>query len=139
MSIATYLLLFIGLPYIYKGNNPLTGFDCSGLVCEGLRIKGIVGYKEDLCSQDIYHRLLENGLYAPQGIKKDAILFFGKSISQITHVAVAVDQFTMIEAGGGDSTCTTEEEAARRNAFVRLRPITMRRDLVAVLTPTIGG
>ena len=45
-----------------------------------------------------------------------------------------VDEFLeMIEAGGGGSRVTDLENAIKYNAFVRVRPIARRSDLVAVI------
>lgn len=128
-----YLMLFIGTPYIYGGNNPLTGFDCSGLICEGLKSEGVIRYDQDLSAQSIYDRLSEYGVYTPHEIKKNYLLFFGRDNKSIHHVAIALDSKRMVEAGGGDSTTLTYEDAAKKNAMVRVRPIDYRKDLLAVI------
>ena len=132
-----YLLLFIGTPYIWGGNNPIQGFDCSGLICEGLKSEGIIRYYEDLSSQGIFDRL--KGYYKEFGpscsnIKKNDLLFFGSSAKRITHVAIAVDQHRMLEAGGGDQTTTSKYDAGKINAMVRIRPINSRKDMVGIIT-----
>lgn len=131
-----YLINFIGVPYIYGGNNPLVGFDCSGLIVEGLRAQGLIRHDEDLTSQGIYNRMTTGMKYfSPElsGVQRDDLLFFGKSPMEITHIAIARDSRIMLEAGGGDSKCTTIGKAKKRNAFVRERPIRMRSDLVATI------
>jgi cell wall-associated NlpC family hydrolase len=127
--IAAYLMSFIGLPYFYGGNNPLTGFDCSGLVCEGLRAHGLL--YADMTAQGLYDFFISKGKRSQ--LAMDSLLFFGESRSKITHVSIALNEHTMIEAGGGNETTTTLSAAKAANAFVRVRPITYRKDLVAVL------
>jgi hypothetical protein len=64
-----------------------------------------------------------------------AIAFFGKSPTQITHVAFCVDTVTMVEAGGGDSSTIGNEVASMQNAFVRLRPTRFRKDFLFSVMP----
>lgn len=124
-----YLKRFIGIRYTFGGNNPLTGFDCSGLVCEGLKALGYISHSTDMSAQQLYDLTIRIKREKAPG----ALCFFGKEASQISHVAVMVNEFQILEAGGGDSTTLTAGEAAKRNAFVRVRPLSYRRDLIAVV------
>jgi hypothetical protein len=63
------------------------------------------------------------------------LAFYGKP-GRIGHVAVCLDAHAMIEAGGGGPEITTIERAREQGAEVRMRPITRRRDLVALIRPT---
>jgi len=130
-----YLKSFLGRPYKWGGNHPSEGLDCSGLVCEGLKSVGFLKTREDLTSQQIYERL-QDVPYAlstdRRMVKGGEIIFFGKSADKITHIAVAINAWQMIEAGGGDSRVKTVEDAIKRNASVRIRPINYRKDLVAI-------
>ena len=63
-------------------------------------------------------------------IAEGDVLFFGKSVEGITHVAIALDSNLMVEAGGGGSKCKTP---ATSTGMVRVRPIASRKDLVAAL------
>ena len=130
-------MLFIWVPYIWGGNSPLTGFDCSGLIVEGLKSEGIVKYYEDLSAQGIFDRL--QGYYKEfdpscKRIRRGDLLFFGKSPKQIAHVGLAVDPNRMLESGGGDSETKCREDAEKRNAMVRIRPINYRSDLTGIIT-----
>lgn len=129
---------FVGQPYRWAGSNPILGWDCSGLVQEILKSAGIdpVG---DQTAQALYDILSKNSTHGSVG--PGSVVFYGKSVKEITHVAFCVDQYRMIEAGGGDSKVTTVSQASDRNAFVRIRLINNRKDLVASLKPnyvTIG-
>lgn len=129
-AVISYLLLFVGTPYIWGGNNPLKGFDCSGLICEGLRSIGAI--KADLGSQELFNHF-KGKVGVRSQLARGSLLFFGASQNQISHIAMALDDKIMIEAGGGDRTCLTINDALIKNAFVRIRPINNRSDLVATL------
>lgn len=134
MGLAEYLKHFIGRPYIWAGDGAgaNSGFDCSGLVLEGLWALGLLPAK-DLSAQRIYDALYNEHLWSvvsESKIKMDDVLFFGKDTAHITHVAVDIDSKLMIEAGGGGSKCKT---LATSTGFVRVRPVANRKDLVAIL------
>lgn len=67
--------------------------------------------------------------------KFGALLFFGKSSKEITHVAFALSSTHMIEAAGGDHTTLTKELAAIKGAFVKIRPIRHRSDFLSAVLP----
>lgn len=133
-----YALSLIGTPYKYGGNNPVEGMDCSGLVCELLRSSGLV--QGDMSAQAL-HDYFESQGCIRNSYSFGALAFFGKSVKDISHVAFILDRFRMLEAGGGDSLTLTREDAARKNAFVKVSMISHRKDRVAILKPnyaTIG-
>lgn len=128
-----YALSFLGKPYIWGGDDP-SGFDCSGLIIELLQSCGLLPHKFDTTSQGLHDRFLENGISSSKGF--GSLVFFGKSTTQITHVGFMIDNgFRMIEAGGGGKHIKTTQDAIDHNAFIRIRPIKMRRDLVAIIKP----
>lgn len=119
-----YLEHFLGTPYKYGGKVTQDGgLDCSGFVLEGLRAIGEWGSKVSN-SQNIFNDLTKRSGVSSDKIERGDVIFFGKSTSSITHVAIAYGPQTMIEAGGNNT-----------NGMVRLRPITWRRDKVAVIRP----
>lgn len=136
-----YAMSFVGKPYQWGDKSPvLGGFDCSGFVCEAwLRPAGLVGNKEDLNAQMLYNRFDPTGTHGVRGI--GTLAFYGESVTKISHVAVMVCPYRILEAGGGDSTTTTPEAADARRAMVRMRLVAYRGDLVATVKPryaTIG-
>jgi cell wall-associated NlpC family hydrolase len=119
-----YLQRFIGQKYIWGGNDAHDGgYDCSGLVLEGLRAIGLWG-NSDNSSKGIFVHFRGKAQLASHPTTGD-LLFFGKSQQEITHVAVAINHWQMVEAGGGDS--------KSNRGMVRVRPIAWRSDLVATL------
>lgn len=135
MTLTEYLKHFIGMPYVWAGDGTGPkhhGFDCSGLVLEGLYALGLYTGK-DTTAQGIYNFLSASDAWFSCPVDKAGdgdIVFFGKSVSKITHVAVALGNGLMIEAGGGGSKCTT---ASNSTGFVRVRPISNRKDCISVL------
>lgn len=114
---------FFGIRYVWAGNTPEQGMDCSGMVCECLRSIGLIG-KADYTAQMLHDYPGTKG--SQSSVERNSLLFFGKDTQHITHVAIAIDQNYMYEAGGEGSRATT-------NGYVRIRPITNRSDLVAAI------
>lgn len=134
-----YAMSFLGKPYIYTGNNPVVGFDCSGLISEVLRSAGKVRWNEDLNAQMIYDKFSAETGMTWNVIQPGALAFYGKDFTRITHVGMFIDsRGRIIEAGGGDSTTTTVEKAGLRNAFVRIRMYDYRSDYLGSLKPVYG-
>lgn len=109
----------------------MKGYDCSGFVQELLWSVGMLDHRKDLTAQ-LLHDTFKTELTTP---KFGALAFYGKSKSQISHVAFALNETLMLEAGGGGSATTSLEAAAKQNAFIRMRPIKGRSDLVALKLP----
>lgn len=133
-----YAMSMLGLPYIYGGNSPLTGLDCSGFVCELLKSCGVLSMHEDLSAQLLYNKF---AVISPNRYGLGSLAFYGKAANDVSHVALCLDPYRMIEAGGGDRATLTKMDAASKNACVRIRLIRGRADFLAVAKPdyaTIG-
>jgi cell wall-associated NlpC family hydrolase len=128
----SYAMRFVGVPYKWGGDDPLLGIDCSGLVIELLQSQGILSRSYDSTAQGLYQHLSVCKTDKPCF---GALVFFGRDIGKITHVGFSLDEKLMLEAGGGDSTTTTIGIAAAKNAFVKIRPILARHDLMAIVKP----
>lgn len=127
-----YALSFVGQPYRWGGDDAIDGFDCSGLVQEILASVGL-DPKGDQTAQNLYNELEKNSTHGV--MEAGALVFFGESVTKITHVGFCIDQWRMIEAGGGGSRTLSRADAAAQNAFVRIRPVANRKDLVAAIKP----
>ena len=123
MTFLEYAQQFIGVRYVWGGNTPEQGFDCSGFVCEALRSQNYIG-KEDLNSQGLYERFSKIG-YASE-VRPGSLLFFGSNLDSISHVSIALNKDQMLEAAG-------EGRQATDNGFVRVRHISTRKDLLAAI------
>lgn len=132
--IRQYALQFVGLPYIWGGDDPIIGFDCSGFVQEILSAFGAhPSPGTDLTAQGLYNALSKTGQYNSTQI--GALAFYGKSHLAINHVTMIIGPGLMIEAGGGGSSVTDSTKAASQNAYIRIRPLKRRSDLVACILP----
>lgn len=120
MGLSEIALLYFGVAYVYGGNTVEQGFDCSGLVCEALRSVGKLD-KRDMSAQMLWLYLRDKADIAD--VKKDSILFFGRDFNSISHIAIAINENQMIEAGG-------EGSQASDLGSVRIRPITWRKDFL---------
>lgn len=129
-----YVMQFVGVPYHWGGDDPISGQDCSGLVGEFLMASGVIKRGTPKMNAQMLFNFLEkqnSGTYPCVG----AIVFFGKSIKAISHVGFCIDPHYMIHAASGDSTTLTKERASEQNAFVRMDRVDYRKDLIATFKP----
>lgn len=135
-EIATaYAMQHVGLPYRWGGSDPIDGYDCSGLVQELLASVGLDPAGDQTAAQ-LYGAFVHAKTHAsPQDLEPGSLVFFGPDRLHISHVGFCIGNGIMIEAGGGGSATTSREAAAVQDAFVRLRPISRRRDLIAAVDP----
>lgn len=131
MTLSEYAKQFIGVPYVWGGDSPLYGLDCSGFIQEVLKCQGL-DPAGDQTSHTLMMHFYNEGYLSLKEPRENALLFFGQN-NRATHVALALNGDQMIEAGGGGSKTRTPAEAATHNAMVRVRPITNRRDLIAII------
>lgn len=128
-----YALTKVNTPYKWGGSNPISGYDCSGLVQELLASVGI-DPPGDQTAQGLFDYFKNESGWNVYGL--GSIAFFGKDAAHITHVAMMLDNYRIIEAGGGGSATRTLDDADHENAVVRIRHITNRKDLIAVIRPS---
>ena len=133
-----YAMSLLWVQYRWGGENPLVGFDCSGLCQELLRSVGLDPLG-DQTAQGLYDYFSSNGSINQWGC--GALAFYGESVKKVVHVGMCLDNYRMIEAGGGDSSVVDLATAQAKGACVRLRPIKGRKDFLCVIKPffrTIG-
>lgn len=125
---------YIRVPYIWGGEDPEKGLDCSGLVQLILK-KLDLDPPGDQTAHVLYNYFLTRGKIIDKD-KTDLgdLCFFGKK-DKITHVGFCIGFHLMLEAGGGNSKTTTVEIAKKMNACVRVKPISNRADIVAIIRP----
>lgn len=134
--LVAYASKLVGAPYIFGAQHPSVGYDCSGLASEILIAGGALPHHTDLSAQGIFEHFLDD--QPSQEAECGSLVFFGKSVTSISHVGWAITPYMMIEAAGGDSTTISVEQAILRGAFVRVRPIGYRKDFVGAIRPKYG-
>lgn len=124
-----YAWSLVGTPYKLGGNVPQDGgMDCSAFALELLRSL-VLWNTSDATAQMIYDQLKGKAINiigplttSEEGLQEGDFLFFGESSGKITHVAYAISDRYMLEAGGTD-----------RTGMIRPRKHSWRKDLVAAL------
>lgn len=125
-----YAMRLVGLPYIWGGDDAVSGFDCSGLVLELLQA-GAAWAVGDTNAAGLF-AAFKDTVTLPDAAFGD-LAFYGTG--KPTHVAFCLGELLMLEAGGGGAKTISREAAARDNAFVRVRPIKRRADLLGLRRP----
>ena len=119
----TYAMMHVGTPYKWGGSDPIHGYDCSGFVQELLISGGAHpdNGRTDYTSQGLYNYFAENGRWNKR--LAGSLAFYGRDRESISHVALLIDPWRVIEAAGGGSSTTNIERAAEHDAFIRIRPL----------------
>lgn len=114
---------YIGTPYVWGGESVREGgFDCSGYVYNVLKDCGVTKSRDT--AQGYFNRFKKNRIYNKEA---GALLFFGKSIKEITHVAICKNESQMYESIGGK-----KNTIKNKGKGVTLSKISRRKDLVAI-------
>jgi len=129
-----YALKFVGINYLWGGNNAIQGFDCSGLVQEILACVGMDPQGRDT-AQSLFDHFSHQGIGLSSPMP-GALAFYGPTPQSVKHVGFCINEHLMVEAGGGGSSTTSPQAAAKASAVVRIRPIGRRSDLLAVYLPS---
>lgn len=115
---------FLNLPYRWGGNDPMEGFDCSGLVIEILKSVGKFPLNKDTTAHGLSLLYPETGIYGP-----GTLVFWdwngdkrADHVEMIVYVDDSGEIFT-IGASGGDNTTTNMTNAQAQDAYVKIRPL----------------
>jgi cell wall-associated NlpC family hydrolase len=88
-----WALAQVGTPYIWGGETPGVGFDCSGLVQAAYKVAGMTLPR---VAQDQYDATTELGPGDP--IEPGDLLFFGSGPNDVTHVGIYIGSGQMVDA-----------------------------------------
>jgi len=129
---AWYATRFIGTPYVWGGDDPMAGFDCSGLVVEVLQAVGRLAHGQDYSAHDLY--TIFKPFQVDQGYP-GCLVFWLNDQGKARHVEMMIDNDLLVGASGGGSSTQTLADAIRQNAFIKMRPLRYRGDNFKIIDP----
>jgi cell wall-associated NlpC family hydrolase len=88
-----WALAQVGTPYIWGGETPGVGFDCSGLVQAAYKVAGITLPR---VAQDQYDATTKLGPDDP--VEPGDLIFFGGGPTDVTHVGIYIGNGQMVDA-----------------------------------------
>lgn len=114
----------LNLPYKWGGDDPLSGFDCSGFIIEILKSVGIVGPNFDDTANGLSQKfpdteILQPGVLVFWDWNNDGLV---DHVEMIAHIDEEGNAYT-IGASGGNSGTSTPQRATSDNAYVKIRPL----------------
>lgn len=112
---------YLGKPYVWGGESEAEGgYDCSGFV---FSVLNKCGMKVPRTTAQGYLSLGKK----VSNIQSADLLYFGKSVKRITHIAIAINSTQMIESVGNSKNTKTN-----KGKGVSITNISRRNDLVMV-------
>jgi NlpC/P60 family len=125
----------LNIPYVWGGDDPLAGVDCSGLVQEGTRSVGITERQVDYTAHALLHEKFRDLPRATieSELKRGMLVFWNGADGRVRHVEIVWAVWVLqggrqlvltIGASGGGSRTVDRAEAIAQNAYVKIRRIT---------------
>jgi len=121
---------FLGRPYVWGGNDPNEGFDCSGLCIEILKSVGVLPRTGDWTAAMLRQKF--PSIAVP---REGCLVFYQNGLAQIIHVEYCLDNELSIGASGGGSNTLTTADAMAQDAYVKVRPFKTRNGLAGYADP----
>jgi len=129
---------FLGTPYIWGGDDPIQGFDCSGFVIEILKSVGILPRNGDWTASGLWEMFKKFPASSPY---IGCLVFYRANKSKnsrIIHVEYCIDSIHSIGASGGGSKTQKVIDSIDQNAYIKIRPFGGRQWINGFLDP-FGG
>jgi cell wall-associated NlpC family hydrolase len=132
-------MAYYGTRYVWGGGTGVISgdaaqFDCSGFTIELAQRFGLVSDDTDLNAQGQYNKW-RMSVVARTEVRLGDLVFYGSSLTNISHVMLVLNNDYCIGAQGGGRDTNTQAEAVRDDGFVRIMPIDDRPDRVAIVRP----
>jgi cell wall-associated NlpC family hydrolase len=122
-----------GTPYIWGGDDPVRGFDCSGLVVEVLQSVGILKHGSDYTAQSLWEMFITSAVNEPYA---GCLVFWAVDPqSPPHHIELCINDHLSIGASGGGSKTVTERDAIDQNAYIKVRPFRTRGGYLRFVDP----
>jgi len=128
------LPLWIGTPYIWGGVSRDGGIDCSGFAIEILKSVGVLAHSFDTTAAGLFEHFKQTKVGWPV---RGGLVFFGRDnvISHVEFIYETKPFPLMIGSSGGNAQTLNKQEASKRAAFVKMRPIASRSDVLHYVDP----
>lgn len=123
---------FLGKPYIWAGDDPMRGFDCSGYVIEILKSVGKLPRTGDWTAHDLFTTMTDNIIRPIEGC---LVFWRGVRGSRVIHVEYCLNGTYSIGASGGGGSTMTERDAIEQNAYIKVRPFRTRTHIAGFRDP----
>jgi cell wall-associated NlpC family hydrolase len=128
---------FLGKPYIWGGDDPMAGFDCSGFCIELLKSVGSLPRTGDWTAHDLWVMFCQGGKpsWREHPDRGCLVFWWNKNKTRVIHVELCINDMLSIGASGGGSKNVTTQDAIDRNAYIKVRPIRSRANIAGYAYP----
>jgi len=125
----------LGRPYLWGGDDPMAGFDCSGFVIECLKSVGILPREGDWTADNLFQKWIDKIRVIPK--VGDLVFWTNSSKTKMIHIEIVFDTLfeLSIGASGGGSSTVTVQDAIEQNAYIKIRPFRTRSNLRGFINP----
>ena len=131
-------LKLVGCPYIWGGQNPWAGLDCSGFIIWIYQVFGLLP-SGDWTAQGLVKALPSTEKLLVTELKPGDLVFYGEGSRHLSHVMLYAGGNLVVGASGGGPLTTTREEAAKKGAMVKVKPSGYRSDFVGYVRVEFPG